>query len=305
MSENSKRTPKQFMSNELIQKSLNNSTMTLNSLNSSSNHGINIGQNLTILTRIGKSKHIRFPKEISLKDILKKNATQRENSTSSYKFNYKSQSINSNFYFRNKSSSIINPKLSKDNVIITSLFTLPFLNKKDRKTISSSQIIPHNKENVNNLKILNQKSQDFPYISRNNDPLINYAISQTESNLSKEDEKINKSVDKINKKNKEDLKLENYMREKFYDDIEKKMAFKLKNKNFCHDSSVKDRLIQMNQIGLFWGGVFEYCNPLLCVKKFKCVKENLFRQRLLKAKLNKNNIIDDDELEYYNLKKKR
>ena len=76
------------------------------------------------------------------------------------------------------------------------------------------------------------------------------------------------------------------MRNKFYIDTEKKMSRKLKGKNFWHDISVKDQLIRMNKIGLFWGGVFEYCNPVICIKKFKYDKKNLFRQRLLKGRQN-------------------
>ena len=65
------------------------------------------------------------------------------------------------------------------------------------------------------------------------------------------------------------------MRDKFYEDIENKMAVKLKEKNFCHDTSMKEKIIKMNKIGLFWGTVFEYCNPVLSVKKLKYAK-NLF-----------------------------
>ena len=289
----------QFMQNEFIQKSLNNSTITINSLNSPRNKRYGIDHKLTFFTRRAKPKYT-IPKEISLKDILKHNITQSEkNSTSTFKLYEKPQNFSSNFNIRNNSP-INNSNSNDENVLITSLFTLPSINKNDSKTISSSQFFSNNKENGKNFKI-HKKIKDFPNISRNNDPLVNYAISQTEKNAGKE---MSKSIDKINTKRKEELKLENYMREKFYEDIEKKMTYKLRNRNFCHDHFVKDRLIQMNQVGLFWGGVFEYCNPLLCVKKFKCVKENLFKQRLLKAKLN-NTIIDDDELEYYNLKKKK
>ena len=79
---------------------------------------------------------------------------------------------------------------------------------------------------------------------------------------------------------KEILKLENYMRDKFYEDIEKKMTIKLKSKNFCHDKSIKERIIKMNKIGLFWGTVFEYCNPILSVKKFKFIKNKFHKNDL-------------------------
>ena len=33
----------------------------------------------------------------------------------------------------------------------------------------------------------------------------------------------------------------------------------------------------MNKIGLFWGTVFEYCNPILSVKKFKFIKNKFHK----------------------------
>ena len=78
------------------------------------------------------------------------------------------------------------------------------------------------------------------------------------------------------------------MKDKFYEDIDKKMNLKLKYKNFLHDTSVKERIIKMNKIGLFWGGVFEYCNPLLSATKFKFQKQ--FNHNKYKVKKNEMHI---------------
>ena len=92
----------------------------------------------------------------------------------------------------------------------------------------------------------------------------------------------------------EDIKLENYMRDKFYEDIDKKMNIKLNSKNFLHDSSIKERIIKMNKIGLFWGSVFEYCNPLLSVKKLEFAKKHNNKKIFLKE--------DDRYIDEYNSK---
>ena len=109
----------------------------------------------------------------------------------------------------------------------------------------------------------------MPQVGNNYNTIKHYYSSQ---NIKNKSSKLNienyKSIDnsfqvkKIKTKNvatgtkiideKEILKLENYMRDKFYEDIEKKMIIKKKKKNFCHDKSIKERIIKMNKIGSFW-----------------------------------------------------
>ena len=146
--------------------------------------------------------------------------------------------IKSNSIYLNSTSKVNKTKKNKTkNVLLTSLFNLP---------------------NISSLN--NKKSQESVKIKNN--------LDNSKSN--------NNSFQKICKNNndeREGIKLENYMKDKFYEDIDKKMNIKLKYKNFLHDSSIKERIIKMNKIGLFWGGVFEYCNPLLSATKFKFAKK--------------------------------
>ena len=145
-----------------------------------------------------------------------------------------------------------------------------------------------------NKNILLTSLYNLPQVGNNYNTIKHYYSSQ---NIKNKSSKLNienyKSIDnsfqvkKIKTKNvatgtkiideKEILKLENYMRDKFYEDIEKKMIIKLNSKNFCHDKSIKERIIKMNKIGLFWGTVFEYCNPILSVKKFKFIKKKFHK----------------------------
>jgi len=147
------------------------------------------------------------------------------------------------------------------NILLTSLYNLPQVgsNNNTIKHYYSSQNI---KNKSNKLNIDNSKSIDNSFQMKKTTKTKNVASAS-------------KIIDE-----KEILKLENYMRDKFYEDIEKKMTIKLKSKNFCHDKSIKERIIKMNKIGLFWGTVFEYCNPILSVKKFKFIKNKFHKNDL-------------------------
>ena len=147
------------------------------------------------------------------------------------------------------------------NILLASLYNLPQVgsNNNTIKHYYSSQNI---KNKSNKLNIDNSKSIDNSFQMKKTTKTKNVASGS-------------KIIDE-----KEILKLENYMRDKFYEDIEKKMTIKLKSKNFCHDKSIKERIIKMNKIGLFWGTVFEYCNPILSVKKFKFIKNKFHKNDL-------------------------
>ena len=150
-------------------------------------------------------------------------------------------------------------KINKSkNILLTSLYNLPQVGS-NNNTINHYYSSQNIKNKSNKLNIDNSKSIDNSFQMKQTTKTKNVASGS-------------KIIDE-----KEILKLENYMRDKFYEDIEKKMTIKLKSKNFCHDKSIKERIIKMNKIGLFWGTVFEYCNPILSVKKFKFIKNKFHK----------------------------
>ena len=167
-------------------------------------------------------------------------------------YNLLSKGKNNNLNIKEKSNK--NKRNKIKNLLLTSLFNLPYMNSKEY-----------------NLSLKNKKKYkkifDISKLQQNSIHNNNEIRNKTEEN--------------------EGIKLENYMRDKFYEDIDKKMTIKLKSKNFLHDSSMKDKIIKMNKIGLFWGSVFEYCNPLLSVKKLKFEKKHIFNHH-------KNKILKDD-----------
>ena len=164
------------------------------------------------------------------------------------KFHSNTIIYNSNL-FRNKPLIKLNTNTNiNKNILLTSLFNPPSrLPKSNKQT-------PKKAKNKNNLRY------------RNN----------TEFSKSVENSFKNTYT---NTEGKDVAKLENYMKDKFYEDIEKKMNIKLMDRNFCHDKSMKDKIIKLNKIGLFWGSVFEYCNPLITVEKYRCIKDQLKKYR--------------------------
>ena len=90
--------------------------------------------------------------------------------------------------------------------------------------------------------------------------------------------------------------LSNFMRERFYSDIEDKYNHQFRNKAFFYDISVKHKIIQLNQIKEFWGGMSDYTNPILCTKRVRYLSKLIEDRRNLRKKRNeiikKNNNIN-------------
>lgn len=80
--------------------------------------------------------------------------------------------------------------------------------------------------------------------------------------------------------------LENCLKDKFYVDTEARLKKKINDQDFTIDHSLKDKIIEMNKIGDFWGGILNYCNPIFTIKRYKYITDEL---RKYKDKNNNNN----------------
>ena len=211
------------------------------------------------------SNYINYTKEQSITNYLKNNNRNMNNVINNAYFNINKTNIfrQYNTYSNIKKNNSYNNTTLNNNtqtnnskkILLTSLFNLPNIPHKDKNKHSSRSIKNKLKPLFLNNNLDISKSPDFFFQNSNE-------RSKTEEN--------------------EGIKLENYMRDKFYEDIDKKMTIKLKSKNFCHDNSIRDRIIKMNKIGLFWGSVFEYCNPLLSGTKFKFARKLNQKEKMLK-----------------------
>lgn len=168
--------------------------------------------------------------------------------------------INRSIRESKKNESILQDN-KNETLLVSSLYNLPYLSPK--------------KKNIN-LKIKKRFNN-----SVNNSNLISLNNSfSSNTNLSKS--KINKSVDRTKYFN-----LGSYMKEKFYSDIDIRYNYKLKDIKFCHDSSIKDKIIKMKKVGIFWNRILDYCSPIINSKKYKY--EQLGIKERQKLKFIKNN----------------
>ena len=69
-------------------------------------------------------------------------------------------------------------------------------------------------------------------------------------------------------------------------DTEARLKKKINDQDFTIDHSLKDKIIEMNKIGDFWGGILNYCNPIFTIKRYKYITDEL---RKYKDKNNNNN----------------
>ena len=175
---------------------------------------------------------------------------------------------NNNFNYRNNNNFI---KLN-------SLFSPPILPKinssyRSLNTISSSS----------NIKSTHETSAITP----NNSLLRNKNLS-----LLKIPMKNLKSIslEIRNKENDENKyhNIHNFMKYKYYEDVKEKLEKKLRDELFM-DIGIRDKIISMRKVGIFWKNVCDYCNPLLYAEKFKNINKNLKKSYSQSDNINKSN----------------
>jgi len=94
--------------------------------------------------------------------------------------------------------------------------------------------------------------------------------------------KSNSNITKYNKdkikdyKNKKYNNLHTFMKHKYYDDVKEKLEKKLRDDLFI-DLGVRDKIINIGKVSVFWNNVFDYCNCLFYKEKFNIVQKNLKR----------------------------
>ena len=98
------------------------------------------------------------------------------------------------------------------------------------------------------------------------------------------------SVNSYQKRKKPDqfANLPNFMKDRFYSDIEYRLNYQFKNKPFYYDPSIKNKIIQLKQIKDFWGGMSDYTNPILCTKRFRYLSKLIEDRKLLRENKDEN-----------------
>lgn len=193
---------------------------------------------------------------LSFRNTGKKHIQKKNTANTSINDIHKTESYFSTTPRNNKICKLKYDK-DKDFVLLTSLYKLPTVeNKKSssKNDLINTDLIDTKKNSVIEKNLINNNSSNF-----------------LSSNSNDEKKTLNKkfiprSVKKIKNNN---YYLEEIMKDKFYEDVEKQMNKKLKDKVFTHDKTISEKLIKMNQVGTFWKGIFDYCYPLFALKKYK------------------------------------
>ena len=236
---------------------------------------------------INKSKSEYDSSKIINKRFNNSNFSNKSNKLNPIKRSFYSNILNKSRNKTNilKNNNSINNK--NDLLLITSLYVLPSLKK--RKQLYNTKL--HKQLSFNSIS--NNISLNSSSILSNKD--LNHSFSS--SNM-----KDNNSI-MSSKKNNIKLKIENvpddlysdldsYMKEKFYSDIEKKYNHKLKDYAFIHDHSIKEKIIKMRKVGIFWNRVLEYSSPIIYGQKYKYQRLGMiYRKKLKFSKQNKNDVI--------------
>ena len=157
-------------------------------------------------------------------------------------------------------------------------------NKNDISTLSNlnrferncSKIIFRDMINITPKSISVNSLFNLPKIkSRNNIGLSQRIIKN--NNFSLNLHKKNYTEERYNKKN-NIFGIKHFMKENFYSDVEKKYKNQIKTKYFRNDSVIKNEIITIKKIGIFWNRFIEYCEPIIKFKKYQLFRKNSDRK---------------------------
>lgn len=203
-------------------------------------------------------------------------------------------------------------KLKKDNdsILLSSLYNVPDYK---RKTINYFMRPKNNSLSINKSNINSTKMKDIQNISSilnsQNIEEKTSTVLLTNSNLDSQisNNKINLTINNKLKRKKDNYSnLEFFLKNRFYNDIEEKFNRKFQGKKFDHDNSIKDKIIQLNQVRTFWGGFLEYTNPILITKRFQYISKLIEDRKKIREINRKFGNINNFEIKkYYNFSEKK
>ena len=175
-----------------------------------------------------------------------------------------------------------NNKYNKNNfLLLTSLYKLPQIKKNIKKSNklylnshlenSAKNIHPThlNDSTINNNNIFNES-----LISSNNKSNFNY------QNFIYNNSKSLRAKNKIMQKKKLLSTLNSLLKNKYYEDTEKTLKDKITTKSFPSDYSLRDKVIHMKKVGVFWNSVLKYCVPIIYVDRYKAQRDFYEREKI-------------------------
>lgn len=193
---------------------------------------------------------------------------------------------------------------NKDNfLLLTSLYNLP----KIKKPVKLSKKIYFNSH-------FSDTTKNEHYTGQNNSTINDKSIfneSMTTSNdkstfnymnlLYNNESKTSQRKSSFKKKKRLLSNLSSLLKNKYYSDTENKLKDKITVRSFPLDNSMKDKVIHMKKVGVFWDSVFNYCVPIINVKKYKAQRDLSEKKKLEYLKLIQNKSIYYEKLKSKNI----
>ena len=176
-----------------------------------------------------------------------------------------------------------NNKNDSNYVKLSSLFSLPSLEKKINKKMIHKVF---SFDTSNDSKSPTETTQRKPKKKLfNNISIIKIINKYSQKNNSMDMKNIKKDLDD-DSKDKKFKNLKNFMKNKYYEDVDKKFEKKLKSNDFV-DFRVKDKIIEIGRVGVFWKGVFDFCYPMIFSERYKTLQKKFANTNLSKLNFNK------------------
>jgi hypothetical protein len=185
----------------------------------------------------------------------------------------------------NNDNNIIKSYKDKNkNININTIFSLPNIKKKIFKQNSYKFLGNNSARKIENI----EKNPLFKNLNNN---------FYSDLNINTINNKIIENNETINNK-----ELERFMKEKYYEDIEKLTINKLLKKNWFSGTKTQNQVLKIHKVANFWKGICDYSIPHLNVEKFKIKKELKKEKKLnLKSQFNKFNKIEKKDKKLPNL----
>ncbi len=245
--------------------------------------------------------NINICKNVSLHNEILKRKTRNKTMKNLFKCNSENNLIEK----INKNEDIITSK--KNNfLLLTSLYKLPSINNKNillKKPQSPKHFCLGSLQNNNNNNYISSNNSslkksfnDSVNTSIYNESFNNFINCKYNNEISKNNISRDLSQSKSMGKKKVFSNLNASLKDKYYSDIEKRLNYKLDEKLFPSDHSMKDKIIHMKKVSIFWNSVFRYCIPIINGQKYKLQHLKLKEKQLQKLDNN-----DNKYSNYYNL----
>ena len=262
-------------------------TSTLNSMNNTKKN-LHKQTNINNMNRTKIKNNKKTPEKILLTSIYNLSLTRNYyNSPMKTYTTVRNSEHNDNLTLysnRYKDNNTVNYTMNDTNYTIdntinnTNNYTINnTVNSTIYKNINYSMNNTQNSENLNTQSQINNEKKNINKfnnnIEYNNTNKIkdnkSFDDNNNEMNSNNQNKKVIKSKKKVIKNNV--FNLENYLKEKLYSDIEKKMEVIYKKKNL-EDKRLISRFIHMHQVLTFWEGVCNYVHPIISNQKYQLNK---------------------------------